>query len=254
MNIGKMMKDLQRMQSKLQEEIETMEVEASSGGEMVTVRMTGKKELVSLKLAPEAITPDDPDLLEDLIIADSRMEVTICETPHAIGLKHLDYYDAVFVHFKNYEDSLPSTKAMHENLAAYVKGGGGMCMSHFACGAFMEWPDFVNLSGRIWNGEGHDKRGPFTVKIVDKEHLVTRGLSDFETDDELYFCLMGDPEIHLLCEAFSQKKKADHPQAFVFLPGKGRVFLSTLGHDVKAYEANEVKQLYRQGAAWAAGL
>lgn len=69
MNIGKMMKDLQQMQSKLQEEIETMEVEASSGGEMVTVRMTGKKELVSLKLAPEAITPDDPDLLEDLVIA-----------------------------------------------------------------------------------------------------------------------------------------------------------------------------------------
>lgn len=69
MNIAKMMKDLQKMQSKLQAEIETLEVEASSGGGMVTARMSGKKELLGLKVAPEAITPDDPELLEDLIIA-----------------------------------------------------------------------------------------------------------------------------------------------------------------------------------------
>ena len=69
MNIGKMMKDLQKMQSKLQAEIEEMEVESSAGGGMVTARMSGKKELLSLKLSPDAITPDDPELLEDLIIA-----------------------------------------------------------------------------------------------------------------------------------------------------------------------------------------
>jgi DNA-binding YbaB/EbfC family protein len=68
-NIGKMMKDLQKMQSKLQSEMDTLEVEASSGGGMVTARMNGKKELLSIKLAPEAVTPDDPELLEDLIIA-----------------------------------------------------------------------------------------------------------------------------------------------------------------------------------------
>jgi len=69
MNIGKMMKDLQKMQSKLQQEMDDLEVEASSGGEMVTVRMNGRKEVSSVKLSPEAITPDDPELLEDLIAA-----------------------------------------------------------------------------------------------------------------------------------------------------------------------------------------
>jgi DNA-binding YbaB/EbfC family protein len=68
MNLGKMMKDLQKMQAKLQAEIETLEVEASSGGGMVTARMNGKKELLSLKLTPEAVTPDDLELLEDLKI------------------------------------------------------------------------------------------------------------------------------------------------------------------------------------------
>jgi DNA-binding YbaB/EbfC family protein len=69
MNVAKMMKDLQKMQAKLQSEIDSVEVEASSGGGMVTARMNGKKELVSLKLLAEAITPDDPELLEDLLVA-----------------------------------------------------------------------------------------------------------------------------------------------------------------------------------------
>ena len=69
MNIGKMMKNLQQMQAKMQTEIQRLDVEASSGGGMVTARMNGKKELLALKLAPEAITPDDSELMEDLIIA-----------------------------------------------------------------------------------------------------------------------------------------------------------------------------------------
>ncbi len=69
MNIGKMMKDLQKMQAKMQEEIDTVEVEASSGGGIVTARMNGKKELLALTLAAEAITPDDPELMADLVIA-----------------------------------------------------------------------------------------------------------------------------------------------------------------------------------------
>ena len=69
MNFGKMMKDLQKMQSKLQVEIEALEVEASAGGGVVTARMNGKKELTALTLAPEAITPDDPELLQDLVLA-----------------------------------------------------------------------------------------------------------------------------------------------------------------------------------------
>jgi nucleoid-associated protein EbfC len=69
MNLGKMMKDLQKMQEKLQVEVENLEVEASAGGGAVTARMNGKKQLVSIRLAPEAITPDDAGMMEDLILA-----------------------------------------------------------------------------------------------------------------------------------------------------------------------------------------
>ena len=69
MNLQKMMKDLQKAQAKLQTEIEALEVEASAGGGVVTARMNGKKELVSLRLTPEAITPDDLAMMQDLILA-----------------------------------------------------------------------------------------------------------------------------------------------------------------------------------------
>ncbi len=68
MNIEKMMKDLQRMQSKLQDEIQVLEIEGTSGGGAVTARVNGKKDLVALTLTPEAITPDDPGMMQDLII------------------------------------------------------------------------------------------------------------------------------------------------------------------------------------------
>ena len=69
MNVAKMMKNLQKMQTQMQAEIDNVEVEASSGGGVVTARMNGKKELLGLTLTPDAITPDDPDLMADLLIA-----------------------------------------------------------------------------------------------------------------------------------------------------------------------------------------
>ena len=69
MDLRKMMKDLQQMQSKLQDSMDTLEIEGTAGGEMVVVRMNGKKEVLGVKIAPDAITPDDPELLEDLIVA-----------------------------------------------------------------------------------------------------------------------------------------------------------------------------------------
>jgi hypothetical protein len=69
MNIGKMMKDLQKMQAKMQGDLDVLEVEGSAGGGVVTARMNGKKQLLALKLTPEAITPDDRELMEDLVVA-----------------------------------------------------------------------------------------------------------------------------------------------------------------------------------------
>jgi len=69
MNIKKMLKQAQEMQKKLQQEVEEMTMEASAGGGMVNVTMRGNKELISVTIDPEAVDPEDVEMLQDLIMA-----------------------------------------------------------------------------------------------------------------------------------------------------------------------------------------
>jgi DNA-binding YbaB/EbfC family protein len=72
MNIQKMMKQAQQAQAQMmqmQEELSGQTVEASAGGGMVKVVMTGAQDLVSLKIDPSVIDPEDVELLEDMVLA-----------------------------------------------------------------------------------------------------------------------------------------------------------------------------------------
>ncbi len=72
MNQMQMMKQAQKMQQellKMQEEQETKTYSASSGGGMVSATVNGKHEVVGLQINPEAVDPDDVEMLQDMIIA-----------------------------------------------------------------------------------------------------------------------------------------------------------------------------------------
>ncbi|MDH3253397.1 MAG: YbaB/EbfC family nucleoid-associated protein [Acidobacteriota bacterium] len=69
MNIQKLMKQAQQMQDKMQRELATLEVETSVGGGMLKLRMNGHKELLSVDIDPEVLDPEDPAMLQDLIVA-----------------------------------------------------------------------------------------------------------------------------------------------------------------------------------------
>ena len=72
MSQGGMMKQAQKMQQeflKMQEELEQKEFTAKSGGGVVVATVNGKRELVSVKIDPEAVDPDDVEMLEDLVVA-----------------------------------------------------------------------------------------------------------------------------------------------------------------------------------------
>ena len=66
-NVIKQAQKLQEEMEKVQEELEDKTVEASSGGGAVNVVANGKKEIVSIKISPEAVDPDDVETLEDLV-------------------------------------------------------------------------------------------------------------------------------------------------------------------------------------------
>jgi DNA-binding YbaB/EbfC family protein len=70
--MGNLLKQAQQFQTKiakLQEELEDRTVEASAGGGMVTVVVSGRQEIVSIKIEPEVISSDDQEMLQDLILA-----------------------------------------------------------------------------------------------------------------------------------------------------------------------------------------
>lgn len=68
-DIQQMMKQAQEMQEEMQREMQNMRVEASVGGGIVSVAMNGAKELLEIKIDPEAVKGGDVEMLQDLIIA-----------------------------------------------------------------------------------------------------------------------------------------------------------------------------------------
>jgi DNA-binding YbaB/EbfC family protein len=71
-DMNKMLQQVQQMQAQMaqaQEELAKERVQASAGGGMVTVTASGAGEIVEVKISPEAIDPDDPELLADMILA-----------------------------------------------------------------------------------------------------------------------------------------------------------------------------------------
>lgn len=188
------------------------------------------------------------------LAADKRLNVTVSEDPKVLA-SPLDKYDAIVLHFQNWEQPDPGPEA-RANLERFVAEGKGLSLVHFACGAFQEWPEFKDLAGRAWDPKlrGHDPFGAFRVDITPLAHPITEGLEPFETTDELYTCLIGDRPVDLLATARSVVDGKDYPMAFAFSYGKGRVFHSPLGHDVQAFARPPVAELLRRGCAWTAGL
>ena len=69
MNILSMMQQAKEMQERLQKQMSELRVEATAGGGMVTIVVTGDKQLQSIKIDPEVVSKDDVEMLQDLILA-----------------------------------------------------------------------------------------------------------------------------------------------------------------------------------------
>jgi type 1 glutamine amidotransferase len=194
-------------------------------------------------------------VLAEILRKDKRLEVRIVEDPHFLDSSALERYDVVVLHFMDWEQTAPGPKA-RANLQKCVRDGKGLFVVHFGCGAFQDWPEFRNLAGRVWDpkARAHDPRGPFRVDMTDVSHPITKGLKSFEIEDELYTCLTGDRPVDMLATARSKVDGKNYPMAFAFSYGKGRVFHSALGHDVKAISNPGAAELFRRGCAWAASL
>ena len=69
MNMNKIMQQVQETQKRLQDELTAMRISAGAGGGMVEVTLDGTKQMVAIKIDPQAVNPEDVEMLQDLIVA-----------------------------------------------------------------------------------------------------------------------------------------------------------------------------------------
>lgn len=182
-----------------------------------------------------------------------RFDVRVSEDVGILESGTLSQYDVLILNFGFWQAPLPTPEAQ-AGLLNYVKSGKGLLSVHFSCSSYQEWDEYHELLGRWWKRGvgGHGPRGQFRVKIDAIDHPITKGIGDFEADDELYAKLTGDAEIEVLASAFSEWSGKVEPLVFTKKYGEGRVVQSLLGHDVKARSNPAYQTILVRSAEWAA--
>lgn len=141
-------------------------------------------------------------------------------------------------------------------LEAYLKRGGGIVTMHDGmCSDDAAWYATI-AGGAKQHGERNSSSGAIKVKFVDTAHEITKGLADFEIDDEAFFLLTKDPSMHVLATAPIPASGDVVPQIWTAekaLPGGKpyRSFVYMLGHRFENWANPNVQTMMLRAIAWA---
>jgi type 1 glutamine amidotransferase len=215
-----------------------------------------------------ATTPVLREMLENT----GRFEVRVTEEFRGGGQATLTPYDVVILNY--YDKNRPELRwgsPSDTALLDYVRSGKGLVIYHFSLAAFNGWAEYEKLSAGNWrpNNGHHSAKHDFTVKVTDADHPIVRGLPAAmpQPADELYANLKWQPagSYHVIATAWDDHAlyngKArqptpgsglDHPMLWTTQSGKGRVFVTALGHDVPAIRTNTFVATFVRGCEWAA--
>lgn len=215
------------------------------------------------------VTPLLRQALEDT----GLFEVRVIEDFRGAGAETLASYDLVVVN--QYELRKPELRwgeRAEQALVQFVESGKGLVIYHFSLAAFDGWKAWEEMSGGNWRpGNGHHSAPhDFDVTIRVPDHPITQGLRlKFRQPlDELYANLKWQPDrsrYQILATAWDDHKlylgKArqptpgdglDHPMLWVSERGKGRIFVTALGHDMGAVQTPAFVATFTRGSEWAA--
>ena len=156
----------------------------------------------------------------------------------------LNNYDGLMI-YANHDEITPEQESA---LKSYIESGKALIPIHSASFCFRNSDWFVEAVGGQFSTHG---TGDFTATIVDADHPVMKGISEFETWDETYVHSNLNPDMHVLMERVDDKGK--EPYTWVRDQGKGRVFYTAYGHNEKTWEKKEFQELVANGILWAVG-
>jgi type 1 glutamine amidotransferase len=192
------------------------------------------------------------------VMGELGFEVDAIQDPHLFD-QDLRRYDLIVIGWTQAMTTEDLTEAVERRLHEAVLAGTGLAGWHGMAASFRSSLQFSLLAGASFlehpGGEGVPV--PYTIKIVDRDHLVTEGVDDIEIASEQYYMHI-DPSAHVLAtstfsgEHFPWLEGVVMPAAYVRQWGDGRVFYATPGHDPSELQIPPVERLIRQGLSWAA--
>jgi len=140
--------------------------------------------------------------------------------------------------------------ADRENLEAFTKRGGGIVAIHDAvCGKDPQW--FKTVIGGAWeHGKSKFLNGTLGIYVQDYPHEITKGLSNFMMDDEIYWDLHLQPEAKVIGTAFRTPHEIT-PQMWVYEKDNYRAFVNIQGHKYTSFSLPHYRALLLRGIAWA---
>ena len=208
--------------------------------------------------------------LEQILESTGKFEVRVNEEFRGAGLESLAPYQLLVVNYYNRGAQDRWGDRANAAVEEFVRAGKGLLLYHLALGAFDGWTEYERMSGGSWrpNNGHHSARHDFTVEIKDSGHPVTQGMKSFLVkSDELYANLRWQPEgsYRVLATAYDDhslyngRARQPIPGAGIHQPilwtteyGKGRVFVTTLGHGVDEVKQQPFAVTFARGAEWAA--
>lgn len=210
------------------------------------------------------ITPGLRELLEST----GKFEVRVNEEPVGITEATLTGYDLIVLNYTNHLLRFGPTwpENTREALLRFVRGGKGVVVFHGSLSAFPEWPEYEVMTGGAWRkGAAHAPYHAFKGDFKDREHPITKGLSaSFQQVDEVDQGMTMQPDIDVLATAYDDPDNCTsganklcgsgkhQPIIWSLQYGSGRVFTTTLGHDMKSISTPGFIATFQRGAEWAA--
>jgi type 1 glutamine amidotransferase len=183
----------------------------------------------------------------------------IAELPYAYDMfltQNRDQYD-VLVFYHMWQDI---TDEQAKVFSECIRDGKPLVVLHHSICAYDNWPEYFNIVGgkyfhkpTVINGKEypacsyiHDVH--FRVKIADKSHPVTAGISDFDIFDETYKGFYVEPGVTPLLSTDEQSSNPVIGWAKMY--GKARVVTLQSGHDVPTFENPNFRKLLKQSIEW----
>ncbi len=184
-----------------------------------------------------------PAMLKKVLEDTGRYEVTISEDRDRMTPERIGEYDVVLI----YTTSGNLSAEQEKGLVGFVEGGKAVVGIHSATDSFHNSDAYWKLLCGRFIGHGG---GKFKVRVTGKSHAVARGLKEFEIEDETY-----RHKWHTESKPIVLMRREEDGEAasWVQYYGKGRVFVTGLGHGKPAWENSSFQNMMVRAMDWATG-